>query len=96
MGNSSHSNAESLARLEHKVDLLLRAKAEESPHLYLTSVGDPSHVCPLCTRTVSYQVDLMNSSLTRLCGCSTGIHSPINLQPFAPPTPTENGNGSEE
>lgn len=94
--SSSHVSAEALARIEHKQDLILRTLAENYPHTNLTTVGDPNHICPLCHIPVTYQVDLMNQSLTRNCGCSTGMQAPLNLQPFAPPTPTESGNGTEE
>ena len=94
--SSPHALAEALARVEHKLDLLLESQAGIDGGLALRTVGDPSHLCPLCQAAVTYQVDLMNQSLTRRCGCSTGVQAPLNLQPFAPQTPTETGNGQEE
>jgi hypothetical protein len=93
---SNHNLAEALARTEHKVDLILQCLAENYPHFMLTTVADPNHICPLCQYQVTYQVDLMGQSLTRNCGCSTGMQAPLNLQPFAPPTPTESGNGQQD
>lgn len=93
---SDHGLAEALARVEHKVDLILRSIAENYPSTLLTTLADPSHVCPLCNLSVTYQVDLMGQSLTRNCGCRTGVQAPLNLQPFAPPAPTESGNNGQQ
>ena len=88
--------ADQLVRIEHKLDLLLESRAGVDPMLIIRPVGDPSHICPVCLQAVSYHVDALNKVLTRTCGCSTGLHSPIDFQPFAPPTTENNGNDSEE
>lgn len=88
--------AEALARVEHKLDLLLESQAGQDRQLQLRTLGDPEHLCPLCQQSVTYLVDIMSKLLTRKCGCSTGMQAPLNLQSLAPPTPTETGNGPEE
>ena len=95
--SSPNTLAEALARVEHKLDLLLESQAGQDPLLELRSVGDPNHLCPICTKPVTYYVDIMSKLLTRTCGCSTGMSAPLNLAPFSPPqaTKTENGNDSE-
>lgn len=71
--------AEALARIEHKLDLLLESQASQHPNLLLTPVGDGEHTCPLCLKPVHYQVDFMNALIKRLCGCSTGLQAPVDL-----------------
>lgn len=93
--SSPNTLAEALARVEHKLDLLLESQAGQDPMLQLRSVGDPDHLCPVCQKAVSYHVDIMSKLLTRTCGCSTGKSAPLNLTAFSPPpqpTKTENGN----
>jgi hypothetical protein len=76
--------AEALARIEHKLDLLLQnIKYQHVP--VLTGVGDKSHTCPLCKQQVKYVVDVIKKVLTRQCGCKTGLQPPIDLAAFAPP-----------
>lgn len=84
--------AEALSRIEHKMDLLLELFAAlsgpgKSGTFMLTPVGSNAHNCPVCTKPVSYQVNLLQGGvIARKCGCSTGKQSPIDLSLFAPPT----------
>lgn len=95
--SSPNTLAEALARVEHKLDLLLESQAGLDRQLQLRSVGDPEHLCPVCQNSVSYHVDIMSKLLTRTCGCSTGKAAPLNLAPFAPPSqPTKTENGNDE
>jgi hypothetical protein len=98
------SLAESLSRLEHKVDLILEffatfAGPGKNGTFILTPVGDTNHVCPVCTQNVSYQIDIMNKVVARVCGCSTGMQAPIDMAALAPPVPTpkpvESSNGND-
>lgn len=74
---------ETLLRVEHKLDLLLkRLPAEDGDDLL--KVGSPTHCCPLCTQPVSYNVDINDSVVVRKCGCSTGKIA-LDLKAFAPP-----------
>jgi hypothetical protein len=97
--SSPNTLAEALARVEHKLDLLLGSQAGQDGQLQLLAVGDKTHMCPVCHKSVTYRVDIMSKLLTRMCGCSTGMSAPLNLTPFSPPpatnTNTENGNDSE-
>lgn len=78
--------AEALARIEHKLDLLL---ANQSPpfkpvHFY-------GNTCPLCSKKVDYVVDVYNNVVMRKCGCST------NKQPSSVPlTPVGEKNGNDK
>ena len=74
--------AEALARIEHKLDLLLRGTLSSSR---LISVGDKSHACPLCNQQVKYSIDILKRVLTRQCGCKTGFQPPVDLEAYAPP-----------
>jgi hypothetical protein len=81
---------EALARLEHKVDVMLEMIIRlvgpgANGKFTLTPVGDPNHICSLCFMPVSYQVDIMNRAVVRKCGCTTGKTPPIDLGAFAPP-----------
>ncbi len=94
--------SEALARVEHKLDLILEAFATiigpgKRGTYMLTPVGDSQHVCPVCTQPVSYQVDITNKLIARKCGCGTGLQAPIDLGAFAPPVlgpRMENSDGS--
>jgi len=63
--------SEILARIEHKLDLILTAiKYHESPgRMPMHFFG---HVCPVCDKMVDYQVDLLNNVVSRRCDCTTG------------------------
>src|ERR1043166_8882079 len=79
---------EALARLEHKVDILMKTQFSQAQALDLAvpdlKVGDTNHSCPLCHQPVDYHVDVMNSVVVRKCGCSTGKIA-LDLGAFAPP-----------
>jgi hypothetical protein len=78
MSNAQHLLAEALARIEHKVDALINEKR----FLVIPPLGDFSHVCPVCKRSVQYMVDQMAEILIRKCGCTTGKQAPIKLMPI--------------
>ena len=86
------SISEALARIEHKLDLLLDSQAAQDKHLILRSVGSDEHTCPLCQVPVTYYVNMLENTITRMCGCSTGVQSGINLEQFAPPVEPPKGN----
>lgn len=92
--SSNNDNAEDLARIEHKLDLIIDCLASSDPGFSLRSVGDPDHLCPLCLTQVTYYVDIINKRMKRACECSTNIQAPLDLEPFTPPT--ENNNGPRE
>lgn len=87
---------EALARLEHKVDLLL--ESEERIGRY-PQVADPGNKCPVCLQPISYNVDIENSVVVRKCGCTTGKIA-LDLKAFAPPVlparKTDNGGRDDE
>ncbi len=86
---------EALARMEHKLDLVLGEDSKKARK----KVGDPTHCCSLCHQTVDYQIDLNDSVVIRKCGCSTGKIA-IDLKAFAPPVlpakRTDNGRDDEQ
>ena len=95
----SNPSAEALARIEHKLDLLLEAAAQRNPSFPIRYVGQADHICPLCQTSVSYHIDMGSQTLARSCNCKTGLQAPVNLQAFAPPNPNPNeggNNGREE
>lgn len=72
---------EALARIEHKLDLLL--DSEERIRNY-PSVSDTGNKCPVCRQSVNYNVDINDAVVVRKCGCSTGKIA-LDLKAFAPP-----------
>jgi len=76
---------EALARIEHKLDLILRAiKYQEAPErMPMDFIG---HECPVCGQLVKYTVDLINNVVVRRCQCTTGKLAPTS--PLFPATPT--------
>lgn len=90
---NNHNLVETLARIEHKLDLLLEERAMTSPTMSLEPVGSENHICPLCQTNVTYLVDIVNEGFTRHCNCSMGKQSAANLAQFAPPN---TGNGNNE
>ena len=63
-----HIIAEALARIEHKLDAILRhGKVPAPPPMSFMGA-----TCPACNQTVEYQVDLQNNVVVRKCQCSTG------------------------
>lgn len=84
---------EALARIEHKLDLLLKIDQIRNmkegvrglaDKIRLAAVADASHTCPVCEKTVEYQVDINDSVVVRKCGCSTGKIA-LDMGAFAPP-----------
>lgn len=74
--------AEALARVEHKLDLILTKIAflDQTP---LQQVGSWGNSCPVCKEVVEFKMDLLNGVVVRKCGCKTGILAP--LIPLIPP-----------
>ena len=100
------AHAESLSRIEHKVDLMLEFLARlvgpgSSGKFDMVPVGGSDHTCPVCTKKVGYQVDIFKKVVVRNCGCHTGKQAPIDLGLFTTPTASprterDNGNSSAE
>lgn len=91
-----HKLAEALARIEHKVDVLLHWNFSPQHYslLAIPQLKDFSHSCPICCQTVQYLVDPGAEILIRKCGCATGKQAPIKLEAFAPPPPDPSQKGS--
>ena len=84
--------AEALARVEYKLDSII--KALNLPVMPMQSVM--SSVCPVCSRTVTYQMDIVNGVVVRKCDCSTGKLPPtLSLLPNIIPGVT-NGYSARE
>lgn len=81
--------AEALARIEHKLDLLLDGLfMKNTVHNKVHFIGQ---TCPVCLEYVDYQIDVQHQVVVRRCGCKTGkIPSAIPLLPVAQPG-TQNG-----
>lgn len=82
-----HILAEALARIEYKLDALMR-------HLQIP-MPPPMHfygaLCPACASVVDYQIDLVNNVVVRKCSCSTGKYvSAVPLFPAPTPQGAEN------
>lgn len=75
--------AEALARLEHKVDLLLKNQKDFDP---LPMHFQGVHTCPVCKSNVEYIVDAVKNIVIRRCGCRSG-----KLSSVIPLTPTSQG-----
>lgn len=73
---------EALARIEHKIDALLRALDVKATPLHY--VGGK---CPVCQKSVDHQIDIEKRIVVRKCGCSTGKQPPLALLPVAPSKP---------
>jgi len=73
--------AEALARIEHKLDCMVRATSTPVYPMHFSG-----NVCPSCNQAVDYQIDVQHQVVVRRCGCSTGkVPSAIPLLPVAPP-----------
>ena len=70
--------AEALARMEHKIDLLLtHFKVNTKPmHFYGIS-------CPVCKQQIEYVIDIQQNIVKRKCGCSTNKQPSIQLTPVS-------------
>lgn len=76
--------AEALARVEFKLDLLLRHLKVNTNQMM--QIG--AHTCPVCSMVVTYQVDLAKSVVVRKCACGTGkIPPPAWMQALLNPIP---------
>jgi hypothetical protein len=64
--------AEALARLEHKVDAIIR-------HLNVSTqpMHFPGQVCPACGSFIDYQIDVTKGVVVRRCKCTTGKVPPV-------------------
>jgi len=104
-------HAEALARLEHKVDVLMSmviflvrtvdpTALSSGNQIAEAQVGNINHKCPLCSKQVEYFVDPIDSVVVRKCDCKTGKLAPVDLGAFAPTalpgTRKEEENGNEE
>lgn len=81
--------AEALARIEHKLDLLLALQMGKTPGMK-KQLGEAIN-CPVCGRLVEYQVDQINKVIVRKCGCKTGLQAPLDLNAFAVPAEARKG-----
>jgi hypothetical protein len=73
--------AEALARVEHKLDVLLRALGQDNSFQPMHFTGQ---VCPICKATIDYIIDIQNNVVVRRCSCKSGkMSSIIPLQPTA-------------
>lgn len=83
--------AEALARLEHKVDVILHSLKLSGSFAHTgTPMHFPGQVCPLCNSLVDYQIELTKGVVVRKCKCTTGKVAPtIPLVPV--PTGVTNG-----
>ena len=85
--------SEALARVEFKLDLLLR-------HLNVPPAGMDAmgQICPSCRQPVEYQVNVTKKVVTRKCGCRTG-KVPPDMDLINPPMPgigDRNGNAEPQ
>lgn len=88
---ANQSLIETLLRIEHKLDLLLKQPGVTK----LASMADPLHICPVCKQQVDYNINMMEKTVSRKCGCSSGKIAPIDLSAFAP-TNQERHNGERD
>lgn len=62
-----HVIAEALARMEHKIDAIVRTLNIKSVPMHFLGQS-----CPICSKPIDYQVDIGNQVVVRKCGCSSG------------------------
>ena len=83
--------AEALARIEHKVDALLRHfKVQATPMSF------DGQTCPACNSVIKYDVDVLKGVVVRRCLCSTGkfvTKLTFHVSPVQPPG-TSNDNST--
>jgi hypothetical protein len=81
--------AEWLARIEFKIDLLLKALVGSTA--FKTPMEFSTEPCPVCREPVLYQLHHQYGFVIRRCGCKTGkVPSTIPLVPLG------DTNGSKE
>lgn len=69
--------SEALARIEFKLDLLLKHHKVPQMEMHF-----PGQQCPSCGWIIDYQINLAKNVVVRKCKCSTGKLVPsISLQP---------------
>lgn len=81
--------AEALARIEFKLDLIIKFMGMPPSSVPMHFMGQE---CPVCLKTVDYQIDIGKNVVIRRCGCSTG-KLPM-IVPLIPVDPTGGKNGS--
>lgn len=82
--------AEAVIRIEHKLDVVIRALQFLNPKEQIPQVHFVGTTCPVCNQIIDYQVDLTNNVAVRRCGCKSGkVPSSI---PLFPVTGAPNGN----
>src|SRR5690606_3677501 len=83
-----HLVMEAMARIEHKLDALMRWTGVPMP--------PPMHfggtMCPACGNLIDYQVDFQHGVVVRRCDCKTGkVPSTIPLLPVQSKKEQSNG-----
>jgi len=89
--------AEQLCRVEHKLDLIIRFLAINSPAFELIKIKDG--VDPITHEPVTYQMDLMRRHVIRLSTDGTGLIPPSSVlfnQPQNNQSPGSSNNGGNE
>lgn len=85
--------SEALARIEFKLDLLLR-QAQVPP----VPMDLMQQICPICRQPVDYQINVTKKVVVRKCGCRTG-KVPPDMDLVNPPLPgigERNGNAEPQ
>lgn len=73
--------AEAIARLEYKLDLVIRFLMPNGNYKPMHFFG---HECPVCKNTVDYQIDMANKIVVRKCNCKSG-KIPVEIEiPLVP------------
>lgn len=89
---------ESLARIEHKLDLLLRIESfgTKRYETLIKRLNDINY-CPVCEQLIEHKPDIIDAVVVRKCGCSTGKIA-LDMKAFAPPVEParKNKNGNEQ
>lgn len=62
--------AEALCRIEAKQDVIIRAL--KVPSVLLLPFDSPGQSCPVCKKSVEYQINVTKKVVVRKCGCRTG------------------------
>lgn len=68
--------AEAAARIEHKLDLIIKGLGKAVPVRGMQFVGND---CPVCLHQVSYKIDQIANVVSRQCKCGTGKIPSITL-----------------